>query len=138
MSLIASRRDRRKHTPDTIIRNLRDENKRLLTRQMAADDYFALLRQDVAVTNEALRKERERREIADRALAQAEEAIRLRDREIADLRRKLDVGVKAEHVIAETQELSAEEVRRHCVMPLGQAREAGLLGPVTDPGRTTT
>ncbi|MFB7736245.1 hypothetical protein ACFC08_18030 [Streptomyces sp. NPDC056112] len=124
---------------------LREENAKLLDRQAAADDYFALLRQDVADTNDALKQERgwrleerQRRENAEKALAQAENVIRLRDQQIADLQRKVDVGVKAEHVIARTQEIPVEEIRQHCarsarVMTLQQAH---CIGPVTDPGRT--
>lgn len=68
----------------------------------------------------------ERRDNAEKALRQAEATIRLRDHTITELRRKLDVGVKAEHVIAKTQELSVEEIQRHCVMPLHQS-------PLADP-----
>jgi len=103
------------------VEELREENVRLWDRQAAADDFFALLMQDVTETNTALKAEKERRENAERALAQAEDAIRLRDRRIADLERRVDVGVKAEHVIAKTQELPVEEIRRHCVMPLHQS-----------------
>ena len=78
-----------------------------------------------------LEQERERRTVAENELAQAEEAIRLRDREINDLKRKVDIGVKAEHVVAQTQELDPEEVRRACQpVPLHQSPMA-----VTGPGR---
>jgi hypothetical protein len=125
-----SRRDRRKHSPDTIIRNLRDENVRLLNRQAAADDFFAILLHDVTTTNTAWQQEKQLRQLAETELAQAEAAIRLRDQIIADLKRKVDVGVKAEHIIAKTQELDPEQVRRYCVKPLHQSPLA-----VTDPGR---
>ncbi|WP_171117878.1 MULTISPECIES: hypothetical protein [unclassified Streptomyces] len=106
------------------VAELRDENRRLLTITHRAGDDIALLRRDLA-------DEQERRKTAEKELQQAEEVIRLRDREIADLKRKVDVGVKAEHVIAKTQELSVDEIRKHCVMPLHQAPFA-----TTDPGRT--
>ncbi|MEU8642323.1 hypothetical protein AB0C91_10435 [Streptomyces sp. NPDC048674] len=114
------------------IADLRAENVTLLNRQAAADDFFAQLTNDVHVTNSALQAEQERRAVAEKELQQAEEAIRLRDRRIAELERKISVGVNAEHVIAETQELSADEIRRHCVkpMPLHQAPFA-----TTNPGR---
>lgn len=49
----------------------------------------------------------------DRTIAQLEGTVRLRDQQIDDLKRKVDVGVKAEHVIAKTQPIP--------VLPLGQA-----------------
>lgn len=45
----------------------------------------------------------EDRRIARAELAQAEEAVKLRDRRIADLEHRIAVGVRAEHVIADTQ-----------------------------------
>ncbi|MFF5615426.1 hypothetical protein ACFY7B_21140 [Streptomyces albidoflavus] len=45
----------------------------------------------------------EDRRIARAELAQAEEAVKLRDRRIADLEHRIEVGVRAEHVIADTQ-----------------------------------
>jgi hypothetical protein len=112
------------------VAELRAENRKLLTRQMAADDFFALLANDVADANSAWAHEKERRRLAETELAQAEAAVRLRDKVIADLKRKVDVGVKAEHVIAKTQEIDPEQVRRYCVKPLHQSPLA-----VTDPGR---
>lgn len=112
------------------VAELREDNTRLLNRQLAADDFFAILTHDRDETDKAWRQEKERRETAEKELAQAEEAIRLRDRRIADLERRVDVGVKAEHVIAKTQELDVDEIRRHCVMPLHQSPMAA----VTDPG----
>ncbi|MFI0162311.1 hypothetical protein ACH4OH_28260 [Streptomyces albidoflavus] len=41
--------------------------------------------------------------VARAELAQAEQAVKLRDRRIADLEHRLAVGVRAEHVIADTQ-----------------------------------
>ncbi|MEW2147730.1 hypothetical protein AB0909_00590 [Streptomyces albidoflavus] len=41
--------------------------------------------------------------VARAELAQAEEAVKLRDRRIADLEHRIAVGVRAEHVIADTQ-----------------------------------
>lgn len=72
--------------------------------------------------------------LARKEIGQLEEAVDLRDRTIADLQRKVDVGVKAEHVIAATQELDTEQIKRICVMPLHEAQATGLLGPVTNPG----
>lgn len=66
------------------------------------------------------------------------EIVRGLEQQIAELERRLNVGVLAESVVTRTQELSLAEIQRHCVMPLSQARDAGLLGPVTDPGHATT
>jgi hypothetical protein len=46
---------------------------------------------------------------------------------------RLDIAVKAEHVIAPTQEIPAEQV-----LALWEARDTGRLGPVTNPGRIGT
>src|SRR5690606_14221031 len=58
---------RRKHRADDRIAalqaelaTLRDENVKLLNRQAAADDYFALITEDATVTNQAWRREKER------------------------------------------------------------------------------
>jgi chromosome segregation ATPase len=67
---------------------------------------------------------------AGKEIEQLEATVRLRDQTIADLKRKVDVGVRAEHVIAKTQEIDTEQVRRYCVKPLHESPMA-----VTDPGR---
>lgn len=120
-NLIPGRRDRRKHSPDTIIARLRKDMAQIMNWQAAADDYFALLMDDVVTTNAALEQERERRKLAETELAQAEAAVELRDQTIADLERRLAVGALAESAATRTQELSIDEIRRHCVMPLHQA-----------------
>ncbi|MGW5636682.1 hypothetical protein [Streptomyces sp. NPDC003832] len=58
------------------------------------------------------------------------EIVRGLEGRIADLERRLNVGVLAESVVTKTQELSLEEIRRHCVIPLREAPFAA-----TDPGR---
>jgi 5'-3' exonuclease len=113
---------------------LRDENVKLLNRQAAADDFFAILTHDRDEVYAMWKAEKERRETAEKELEQAENAIRLRNQRIADLERRVDVGVKAEHVIARTQEIDPAEVRRYCVTPLHLAPMAA----VTDPGHTGT
>ncbi|MEU0847666.1 hypothetical protein ABZ387_06825 [Streptomyces flaveolus] len=55
---------------------------------------------------------------ARKEIQQLEETVRLRDQQITDLQRKVDIGVKAEHVVTRTQELSVEEIRRHCIKPV--------------------
>lgn len=51
------------------VAELRDENRTLLTRQMAADDYFALLMQDRNEVYGAWKDERRKREAAEQAAA---------------------------------------------------------------------
>ena len=58
------------------------------------------------------------------------EIVRGLENQIADLERRLDVRVLAESVVTRTQELSLDEIRQHCVMPLNQAPFA-----TTNPGR---
>lgn len=115
------------------VADLEAENRTLFTRQMAADDFFAQLMHDVVTTNSAWRQERERREIAEKERGQAEDIIRLRERRITDLERRLEVRVFAEAAAAKTQEIPV--VTR--VMPLREAAAAGRLGAVTDPGQVT-
>lgn len=118
LNLIPGRRDRRKHSPDTIIARLRQDMTKVMNRQAAADDFFAILMHDVVTTNAALDQERQRRELAETELAQAEAAVELRDQTIADLERRLAVGVLAESAAARTQELPIAEIRQHCAKPV--------------------
>jgi predicted nuclease with TOPRIM domain len=115
-----------RHRAADKLAELREDNRKLLDRQMAADDFFACLMQDRADLQTALEQERERRQIAEKERDQAEEVIRLRDREIADLKRRRAVRVLAEAAAAETQPIPV--VTR--VMPLHEAPFA-----TTDPGR---
>ncbi|MFJ9740879.1 hypothetical protein [Streptomyces sp. NPDC101166] len=57
------------------------------------------------------------------------ETVRGLEEQVAELQRRLNVRVLAEHVIAQTQEIP--------VAALWEARADGLLGPVTDPSRAT-
>lgn len=61
-----------------------------------------------------------------------EGVVRRRDQRIADLERRLEDRVKAEHVIAKTQELDGEEIQRHCITPV-PLYEAPFA--TTNPGR---
>jgi hypothetical protein len=109
-----------------------DEVELLRLKQTWADSLIKTQRVQLDDADRKLADEKDRREVAEKALEQAEAVIRLRDQRIADLERKVDVGVKAEHVVAKTQELSVDEIRRHCItpVPLHQAPFA-----TTDPGR---
>ena len=72
----------------------------------------------------------EHAETIDRIDERHGEIVRGLENQIADLERRLDVRVLAESVVTKTQELSLEEIRKHCVIPLHEAPFA-----TTDPGR---
>lgn len=94
------------------------EAERLRNRLTWADLLIKAQRVQISDAEHKLAVEQERRRVAERELAQAEATIRLRNQEISDLKRRVDVGVKAEHVIAKTQEIDPEEVRRYCITPV--------------------
>lgn len=52
------------------------------------------------------------------------------ERQIEELERRLNRDVLAESVVTKTQELSLDEIRRHCVVPLHESPMATV-----DPGR---
>lgn len=58
------------------------------------------------------------------------EAVRGLEDELADLRRRLDIACRAETAVTRTQEISLDDIRRHCVKPLHEAPFA-----TTNPGR---
>ncbi|MEU9323268.1 hypothetical protein AB0D91_05550 [Streptomyces canus] len=138
------RRDRRRHSPDTVIRNLRDENVRLLNRQASADDFFAILLHDVTTTNAAWEQEKQLRGDAEQAAAQMRmerdewmnEALALRA-QLAPYKaaeanaHRIDVPpMQRDTTAIEDQATGPIDVRT-----LREAADAGLLGPVTNPGR---
>lgn len=61
------------------------------------------------------------------------EVVRGLENQITELQRRLQVGVLAEAAATKTQEIDVTAVRT-----LWDARDAGLLGPVTNPGHATT
>lgn len=111
------------------VERLREDNIRLLNRQAAADDYFAILAQDRREVYEAWQFAEYGRQAAEAIVVDQERQIRDLKRQLADTQRRLEVGVLAEAAASKTQEID--------VRPLWAARDAGLLGPVTDPGHIT-
>lgn len=81
--------NRGKHSPDTVIRNLRDENRRLHTFRMAADDYFALLLQDRDEVYGAWEYEKQRRAEAEIVAACVQSEREALADEVEDLRAEL-------------------------------------------------
>ncbi len=78
-------------------------------------------------------KDREHEQVIQRIDERHAETVRGLERQIAELQRRLDIGVLAQAAADETQEIPILTA----VMPLPEAAAAGLLGPVTDPGHTT-
>ncbi|MFM9589820.1 hypothetical protein ACKI1J_15145 [Streptomyces scabiei] len=84
-------------------------------------------------------QDREHEQTVARIDARHAEVVDGMQRQIDELQRRLDIACKAETAVTQTQELSVAEILRHCTpVPLHEARDAGLLGPVTDPGHATT
>ena len=112
-NLIPALRGNGAHRAVDEVARLRDDNAKLLERQAAADDFFQT--QDKLITGlEAdVRTLKERAETAEKAVGQLEAVVRLRDQQIDDLTRKVEVGVKAEHAVTATQPFT--------VLPLHQA-----------------
>ncbi|MEU5900652.1 hypothetical protein [Streptomyces venezuelae] len=96
----------------TEIDGLRAERDRLEAQLDAAGIELSGVRDDLSAARKQIRH--------------LDAVVLLRDRKIDDLNRKIDVGVKAEHVISKTQELDGEEIRRHL--------HASPQAAVTNPG----
>jgi hypothetical protein len=136
------------------IAELRDENRKLLTRQMAADDYFALLIQDRDEVYAAWEDERRKREDAEQAAAamQSErdelleecvewrvEAQALGKRLAPFLAEEANANsVDVPPMVRDTTAMEYQATGPIDVTTLWAARDAGLLGPVTDPGHVAT
>lgn len=129
------------------VAELRDENVRLLNRQAAADDFFAILMNDVVTTNAALAHEQQLRGEAEEAAAQMQmdrdewrdEALRLR----AKFGPQLAAEANANRVTVpcgyrDTSAVEDQATGPIYVQPLWDAADAGLLGPVTNPGAVHT
>ncbi len=76
---------------------------------------------------------REHADAVARIDARNAETVRGLEQQIASLERRLNIGVRAEHVVTKTQESPVAQV-----LALWEARDSGRLGPVTDPGHATT
>lgn len=141
LNLIPGRRSR-KHSPDTIIRNLRQDIATLMNRQAAADDFFAILWNDVITTNAALEQTESKRQEAEEATAQMRkdrdewmaEALALRARFGPQIAAEINanrVDVPPMARIGVDQDTTSIDVTA-----LWDAAEAGLL-PGCGPGRLT-
>lgn len=129
------------------VTELRQENRKHLTRQMAADDFFAILMHDVTTTNSAWEQEKRLRGEAEEAAAQMRmERDEWRDRFLA-LQARFGPQLAAEAnatavtvppMVRDTSDPADQATGPIDVKALWEARDAGLLGPVLDPGHITT
>lgn len=129
------------------VAELRDENVRLLNRQAAADDFFAILMHDVVTTNAAWGQEKQLRGEAEEAAAQMRmERDEWRDEALA-LRARFGPQIAAEanaNAVTvpcgyrDTSAIEDQATGPIDVRPLWEAADAGRLGAVTDPGHGTT
>jgi multidrug efflux pump subunit AcrA (membrane-fusion protein) len=166
---IPGRRDRKKprHRADdriaelkaqheTEMEALREENVALLNMKAAADDHFMLMADLVTNLEDDVRRLREELAAEQGVRAVAEKDVETRGRWIADLeqqladaKRRLEIGVLAEAAAARTQEIPV--ITR--VLPLPEspltavdtaqlaalkARGDRAFGPVTNPGHVAT
>ena len=126
---------------------VREDNAKLLDRQAAADDFFAILMHDVVTTNAALGLEQQLRAEAEMVAEQ----MRVNRDEWRD--RALQLQARFGPQIAAEDNANAVTVPPMIrpidgpedmatgpidVRALWDARDAGLLGPVLDPGHATT
>jgi hypothetical protein len=129
------------------VAELRDENVALLNRQAAADDFFALLTQDRNEVYAAWEFERAKRHEAEEAAARMQsESDEWRDRFLALQARfgpQLAAEANANRVdvppmVRDTTAVEDQATGPIYVQPLWDASDAGLLGPVNDPGHVHT
>jgi len=129
------------------VTELRQENRKHLARQMAADDFFAILMHDVTTTNSAWEQEKQLRGEAEEAAAQMRmerdewmaETLRLRARFGAQLAAEANAtAITVPPMVRDTTAIEDQATGPINVTALWEARDAGLLGPVTDPGHATT
>ena len=135
------RRDR-KHSPDTVIRNLRRDMAKVMNRQAAADDFFAILMHDVVTTNAAWEQEKrlrgEAEEAAKRMQSDRDEWMAEAERLAAELApyKAAEANATAVDVPPMKRIGCDDDTTSVDVTALWEAAEAGLL-PGCGPGRLT-
>lgn len=126
---------------------VREDNAKLLDWQAGADDFFAILMHDVVTTNAALGLEQQLRDEAEAVAEQMrvnrdewrDRALQLQARfgaQIAaeDNANRIDVPPMIRPIDG-PEDMATGPID---VRALWDARDAGLLGPVLDPGRAAT
>lgn len=126
------------------VAELRDENRRLLTITHRAGDDIALLQQQLADTR-AMQAEAEELVVKQQADLDdltaerdqlAEENTALKARFGAQLAAEANANaITVPRMVRDTSSIEDQATGPIDVRPLWAARDAGLLGPVTDPGR---
>ena len=135
------RRDR-KHSPDTVIRNLRRDMAKVMNRQAAADDFFAILMHDVVTTNAAWQQEKrlrgEAEEATERMQSDRDEWMAEAERLAAELApyKAAEANAAAVDVPPMKRIGCDDDTTSVDVTALWEAAEAGLL-PGCGPGRLT-
>ena len=135
------RRDR-KHSPDTVIRNLRRDMAKVMNRQAAADDFFAILMHDVVTTNAAWEQEKQARgeaeEVAEQMRMERDEWMAEAERLAAELApyKAAEANAAAVDVPPMKRIGCDDDTTSVDVTTLWEAAEAGLL-PGCGPGRLT-
>ena len=125
---------------------VREDNAKLLDRQAAADEFFAILMHDVVTTNAALGLAQqlygEYKAAAEQMQAERDE---WRDEALA-VRARFGAQIAAEEnanrvtvppMVRDTSAVEDQATGPIDVRALWDARDAGLLKPVTDPGCVT-
>lgn len=97
---------------------VQEDNARLLNFKAAADDYFMVqaqftadLEDDVRRLTEQLAAEQGARAVAEADVEARDRWIKDMERELADARRRIDIGVLAEAAAAQTQETDMRGLR---------------------------
>jgi hypothetical protein len=146
-------RTERKHRAKDTIRRLRRELRDLSdklraadARQRAADDFFARLLTDRRHLYGAWQFAEQKRQEAEQVAMCALEETAALNSEVAELRAQLAPFLAAEAnahrvdvppMVRDTSDPADQSTGPIDVRALWQARDAGLLGPVTDPGHVS-
>ena len=129
------------------VAELRDENRRLLTIIAGSDDAFMILRQELS---EATAKQAAAEELVVQQQADIDDltadrnewrdrALQLQARFGPQLAAEANANrVDVPPMVRDTSAIEDQATGPINVTALWEARDAGLLGPVTDPGHTTT
>ncbi|MGW3491941.1 hypothetical protein, partial [Streptomyces sp. NPDC001054] len=129
-----------RHRSADAVSRLRAEVAALEARAVEQESYIVVLEADVARADLQRRSAEEAREAAEERervtaghLAQAEQFIRQQREQIAELTYRLEVGVRAETIVAQTQPIPTltERFEKPPVLRLG----ASPLAAVTNPGQ---
>ncbi|MFF7329735.1 hypothetical protein [Streptomyces sp. NPDC008150] len=142
-SFIPGRKER-KHHPDTVIRKLRDENNKLLERQLAADEFFGRLIADRDEVYACWLHEQQARAEAEQAAAQMRmerDEIKAQLEELAEkFGPQLAAEANAHPVtvppsIRDTTAMEDQATAPIDVQPLWEAMGIAPTSAVTNPGR---